>query len=267
MRSNRCSIIAGLVLAGILTGPAQAQYGDYAPPPPPPPPPPAPGPEAGPPPPPPAAAYPPATQPQRRARYRPSPYGRFYVGAGAGYVWPGNELGSNLRGNWAYGVWTGWRKRWLGFELGYLGAKLRYEVPDVIFANGGDVAVNTPQDGVAPQASVMYPDNNVSLSHITADAKVFIRLFCSTSLYARLGVNYTGLKLGGGEAMKGFGYQYGGGFDIRIRLSYRPNLVLKLRAEVVQIQADLRSEYDTRRYGLSGLYTMLYVNLGWSPSR
>jgi hypothetical protein len=68
-----------------------------------------------------------------------------------------------------------------------------------------------------------------------------------------------------GPKLSGYGYQIGGGIDYRVRLSWRPDLILKLRAEVVNVRAALRDEAEYDAGSFSGLYAMFYVNLGWAP--
>jgi len=261
MRSRRCTLSLvmgiGVALAGGVDA-ALAQEGGYAPPPPPPPPPPA-ADTASPAPAPPGTAAQPAPPRRRRPRYRPSPWGRFYLGAGGGYLIPGGELGDQFQSGGAYGAWAGWRKRWIGFEVGYLGSNLTQDLPD---------RVTLTVDGI-PQASegstLTASASTARLSHLTGDVKVFLRLFCSSTLFARLGANYTELALANGARYTGYGYQYGAGLDYRIRLGYRPDLILKLRAEVLHVQADLAVGDSGDRRSLSGLYMMVLVNLGWSP--
>lgn len=261
MRSRKCalSLVMGIGLL-LLSGAdaAFAQEGGYAPPPPPPPPPPAPDTVSPAPAPAPDAAQP-APPRRRRPRYRASHWGRFYLGVGGGYLIPGGELGDQFKSGGAYGVWAGWRKRWIGFEMGYLGSQLSYELPDTVIMS---------VDGNPPTSGGSYLTASAStarLSQLTGDVKVFLRLFCSATLFARIGANYTALALGSGTQYTGYGYQYGAGLDYRIRLGYRPDLILKLRAEVLQTHADLALGDAQDRRSLSGLYMMLFVNLGWSP--
>ncbi len=259
MRNTRgaLALIMGFGLLLALGGDlAHAQDGGYAPPPPPPPP--APDTTAPAPPPPADYAQPPPPR-RRRPRYRPSRWGRFYVGAGGGYVIPGGELGQQLKSGGAYGAWLGWRKRWIGFELGYLGAQLTPAPSEQIIVNDG---IDPPTDtahGVIGSPPVSR------LSHITADMKLFLRLFCSSTIFGRIGINYTELDQAGGTKHTGYGYQYGAGIDYRIRLGYRPDLILKLRAEVVHMHANLTVGESEDRRLMSGLYMMFYLNLGWSP--
>jgi len=197
---------------------------------------------------------------RRRPRYRASPWGRFYLGVGGGYLIPGGELGSQFKSGGAYGAWAGWRKGWIGFELGYLGAQLTNDLPpNVLMANNA----NPPP----PQGSYILTSaaSTAQLSQLTGDVKVFLRLFCSATLFARFGANYTTLAQDNGTTYAGYGYQYGAGLDYRIRLGYRPDLILKLRAEVLQTHADLTRNDAMDRRSLSGVYMMLFLNLGWSP--
>lgn len=262
MRSTKCALAVvigiGLVFAAGADA-ALAQEGGYAPPPPPPPPAPdtvspAPAPAA-----PAAQGAPPR---RRRPRYRPSPWGRLYLGAGGGYLIPGGELGNQFQSGGAYGVWAGWRKGWLGFEMGYLGSQLAFaafELPDSVIMYNSEIA--QPLQG----SYVTHSASDARLSHFTGDVKVFLRLFCSSTLFARIGANYTELALASGATYTGYGYQYGAGIDYRIRLGYRPDVILKLRAEVVKVHANLAVGGAEDRRGLSGMYMMLFVNLGWSP--
>lgn len=269
MRSNR-SILSGILGMGLLltvgANSASAQEGGYAPPPPPPQPtapdtvtpPPAPGEQPAPPTAEPGAqpyAQPPPPR-RRRPRYRPSRWGRFYLGAGGGYLMPGGELGKTLKAGGAYGAWLGWRKRWIGLEVGYLGAQLQSEptAPFAPFYNEPVSSTNLTASG--PRAR---------LSQLTGDVKIFLRLFCSSSIFGRIGVSYNTLSLEDGTRLTGAGYQYGAGIDYRIRLSRRPNLILKLRAEVLQFQAKLAVGDSEDRRSLSGVYAMGYLSLGWSP--
>jgi hypothetical protein len=207
-----------------------------------------------------SAAHPAPPPPRRhRPRYRPSPWGRFYLGAGGGYLIPGGELGNGSRPGAAYGVWVGWRKRWIGFELGYLGSRLASEMPDSVVVN------NDGNTQPPPGGYLTFSPPEVRLSHLTGDVKIFLRLFCASTLFARIGANYTELAVGSASKYRGYGYQYGAGLDYRIRLGYRPDLILKLRAEVVQVHANLTLDAQEDRSSLSGLYMMLFVNLGWSP--
>lgn len=201
---------------------------------------------------------PPLPREQRPLRRASSPYGRFYVGAGAGYLWPGGTLGEQFESGGIYALWTGWRRRWLGFELGYLGAQLTRKAGDapVILAN--EPGATTFWD---PYAGDAY------FSQLTSDAKVFLSLFCKSSLYARLGLNYTALDYGSGFKKDGFGWQAGVGWDYRIRLSFAPDLVLKLRAEALYTWAKLKCVEGGDCHDFSGLATLFYVNLGWSPRR
>jgi hypothetical protein len=156
-------------------------------------------------------------------------------------------------------VWAGWRKRWLGFEVGYLGANLTPELPPNVLMDAPTGGAATPTDMVigAPPAA--------RLGHLTADVKLFFRLFCKTTLFGRVGMNHTTLDQGEAARYSGLGYQYGAGLDHRIRLGYRPDLILKLRAEVVHVHAALQVGEDPDRRSLSGLYVMFHLNLGWSP--
>jgi hypothetical protein len=240
---------------------AFAQEGGYAPPPPPPPPaPPAPDTTSPEPAPPPTTTADGRLPPRaRRPRYRPSPWGRFYLGAGGGYMVPGGEVGTRFQPGGAYGAWLGWRKGWIGFEVGYLGARLALDLPDSVIVNSDNDTEPTGGNYVT------YSAPDARLSHVTGDVKVFFRLFCSSTLFARFGANYTTLSLADGTKYAGVGYQYGAGLDYRIRLGFRPDLILKLRAEVLQIQAGLTPVGVEDHRNLSGIYMMLYLNLGWSP--
>lgn len=260
------SILSGILGIGLLlaggAGTAAAQDGGYAPPPPPPQPaapdtvtpPPAPGEQSARPDAQPYAQPPPPRR--RRPRYRPSRWGRFYLGVGGGYLIPGGELGESLKPGGAYGAWLGWRKRWIGFEVGYLGAQLQSDPTDAPV-----IGFDVPVSGTTLTAS----PPRASLSQLTGDVKLFLRLFCSTTLFGRIGVSYHTLALENGTRYTGAGYQYGAGIDYRIRLSRRPNLILKLRAEVLQFQAKLAVGDSEDRRSLSGVYAMGFINLGWSP--
>ena len=247
-----------LLLLALAGGEASAQY---APPPPPPPPPPAPepGPTAQPPPPVSCSPAPACRRTPRRARrrYRPGRLGRFYLGGGAGYVWPRGDVGKQLKPGVGYGAWFGWRKRWIGVELGYLGSRLNDNSTIIPMGNGGDEP--------APTEYVAYNPSQARISHVTGDVKLFISLFCRTSIFARVGVNYTHISYGRQESRSGYGYQYGGGLDFRIRISRRPDWILKLRAEVVNVSTAVKTEDEVDRRSFHGLYAMLYVNLGWAP--
>jgi hypothetical protein len=259
--------VAAAAWLWLSPGGASAQW---APPPPPPPPPPS---EAPPPPPPNAlqTARPPVPvvivgrgpapvvkhPPRRhhRRRHAPSPYGRFYVGAGAGYFWPSGALGKQYQSGGAFSFWTGWRKRWFGFELGYLGANLtrKYgEMPSPFLNGNVSDSVWDPYSGDA------------MMSQLSADAKVFLPIFCRSSIYARLGLNYTILNYDTGFQRDGFGWQSGLGWDWRIRLSFAPDLVMKLRAEGLYTWAKIKCGEGNCK-ALSGAAAMFYVNLGWSP--
>lgn len=259
MRARKCAlgVVMGfglLLLGGAPT--AFAQEGGYAPPPPPPPPAPD---SASPAPPPHAPAAHPLPPRRRRPRYRASRWGRFYLGVGGGYVIPGGELGNQFQPGGAYGVWAGWRKGWIGFEMGYLGSQLTYNLsPSVLVPNNSN-----PSN--AESSYLTTAATTAQLSHFTGDVKIFLRLFCSATLFARFGANYTSLSMDSGTQYTGYGYQYGAGLDYRIRLGYRPDLILKLRAEVLNVQADLALGDTQERRSLSGMYMMVYVNLGWSP--
>ncbi len=276
----------GLAMAMVLVTPwagshqaAFAQDGGYAPPPPPPPPPPpspdapdttspAPGPATAPGQTPADTAAQPMPPQGRRPRYRPSRWGRFYLGAGGGYMIPGGEVGDQFQPGGAYGVWMGWRKGWIGFEMGYFGAHLALDLPDSVIVNSDgetDDVVGDTGGEVTQGSYVTYSAAEARLSHITGDVKIFFRLFCSSTLFARFGANYTELALADGTKHVGVGYQYGAGLDYRFRLGFRPDLILKLRAEVLQIHADLSPVGVQDRRNLSGVYMMLYLNLGWSP--
>jgi len=249
-----------LLLLALAGGEASAQY---AAPPPPPPPPPAPEPGPNTQPPPPVSCAPARAPACRRAprkarrRYRPGRLGRFYLGGGAGYLWPHGDVGKLLKSGVAYGAWFGWRKRWIGVELGYLGSRLNDNSTIIPMGNGGDEP--------APTKYVAYYPSQARISHVTADVKLFISLFCRTSIFARVGVNYTHIGYAVQKSRTGLGYQYGGGLDFRIRLSRRPDWILKLRAEVVNVSSAVKTEDEIDRRSYSGLYAMLYVNIGWAP--
>jgi hypothetical protein len=184
--------------------------------------------------------------------------GRFYLGAGAGYIWPGGELGQRYASGGAFSFWTGWRKRWLGIEAGYLGAQLVRKLGDAptILTAGNDSLGSTVWDPYAGDAA---------FSQLTADGKVFLNLFCRSSIYARLGLNYTSLNYGSGFTKDGFGWQTGVGWDYRIRLSFAPDLVLKLRAETLYTWAKVKCGISNDCHDISGLAALFYVNIGWSP--
>lgn len=173
-------------------------------------------------------------------------------------MWPRGQVGKQLDSGMAYGAWLGWRKRWIGVELGYLGARLGNEAPPVITTGNSD---NEP----SAVEYVTYDPNQARISHVTADIKLFLTVFCRASLFARVGVNYTHIGYSWQPSASGYGYQYGGGVDVRIRLSHRPDWVLKLRAEVVNVSSAVKTADEIDRRSFSGLYAMLYVNLGWAP--
>jgi len=90
-------------------------------------------------------------------------------------------------------------------------------------------------------------------------------VFCRSSIYARLGLNYTILEYAEGLTNDGFGWQAGAGWDWRIRLSWAPDLILKLRAEALYTWARLRCGEGNGCKDFAGTAAMFYVNLGWSP--
>lgn len=266
--------LAGALLALLGDRVVQAQ-------PAPPPPPPLPASTAAPPPPPPPAvdlrrlkppvhvvvvgrgqARPKHARPRRRhpRRRGSSPYGRFYLGAGAGFLWTGGEVGRDFDSGGTWVLWTGWRKGWLGFEAGYLGARLTRKSYDVLLAEP------TVPPGGSPQGLSWDPyAGDATLAQLTMDAKIFLTVFCRSSLFARIGLNYTRLDFGQGYAKDGFGWQSGAGWDYRIRLSFAPDVILKLRAEALYTWAKLKCGGSVGCKDLSGVAALFYVNLGWSP--
>jgi len=179
---------------------------------------------------------------------------------GGGYLWPTGEIGTRFESTGLFAAWAGWRKRWLGFEVGYLGAQLLRNWEDVPAVPppagqpaGADGLTTTPAEGDA------------FLHQLTADAKLFLTVFCRSSVYARLGLNYTRLDYGDGVIQDGFGWQTGAGWDYRIRLSWWPDVILKLRAEALYTWARLRCGEGQGCRDLAGVAGIFYVNLGWSP--
>jgi hypothetical protein len=155
-----------------------------------------------------------------------------------------------------YALWAGWRKRWLGFEVGYLGAQLLRSWEEVLASPIGWPA------GSSTTATV---PGDAFLHQLTVDAKLFVTVFCRSSVYARLGLNYTQLAYDSGELQDGFGWQTGAGWDYRIRLSWWPDVILKLRAEALYTWARLRCGEGQGCKDLAGVAGIFYVNLGWSP--
>lgn len=205
----------------------------------------------------PAVLPPPLPGERPRALARQARWGRFYVGAGAGYLWPGGQLGRQYESGGAYSFWTGWRKRWLGFELGYLGAQLTRKLGDApVIMTDAPMGASTVWDPYAGDAW---------FSQLMADAKLFWSIFCKSSLYARLGLNYTVLDYGNGFAKDGFGWQAGAGWDYRIRLGFAPDLVMKLRAEALYTWAKVKCGTSNDCHDISGVAALFYVNIGWAP--
>jgi hypothetical protein len=206
------------------------------------------------------APAPPRPRRARRPPRKSSPYGRLYLGVGGGYLWPTGEIGTRFESTGLFAAWAGWRKRWLGFEVGYLGAQLlrNWEEVPAVPPPAGETA---GADGLTTTTA----EGDAFLHQLTADAKLFLTVFCRSSVYARLGLNYTRLDYGHGVIQDGFGWQTGAGWDYRIRLSWWPDVILKLRAEALYTWARLRCGEGQGCRDLAGVAGIFYVNLGWSP--
>jgi hypothetical protein len=184
------------------------------------------------------------------------------VGAGLGWLKPSALSGAVLPSSgWGWQVTTGWRKGFFGLELGYLGAKLRSTGGSDVMPLAGETDAPTAYDG-----SYYAPvDDRARLGHLTLDAKLYLRLLCRLSVFLRLGINHTRIVQGGWFDQAGWGWQYGTGLDYRLRLSGRPDLVLKLRGEVVKLDAALAPRGGGDRQAYSTLGVLFSENLGWAP--